>query len=94
MNPEPLLTIKETSIALNVPAKTLYLWSKRGQIPVIRVGRHLRFNLSKVMEYFETQTEAARAASSGAERLSDYGSARSVKTRRDTRTVNFTAHEE
>jgi excisionase family DNA binding protein len=58
VTPFPVVLSKPAEIAalLNVSIKTVYYWVERQEIPYIKVGKHLRFNASKVIEYFEGGT--------------------------------------
>lgn len=55
-----LLTIKKLAEALNVSSGTIYYWVSRNEIPYLKVGRHLRFDLEEVQAYFAEQTELRR----------------------------------
>lgn len=52
----PLHTPSEVAAALKVPINTIYYWASRREIPFLRVGRHLRFNLSEVLKTFAERT--------------------------------------
>lgn len=56
---EGLLTIKEICEVLRVPKGWVHSRTRRGQtgIPHLRVGKHLRFEKKKVLEFFG-QSEA------------------------------------
>lgn len=45
------LTIGEMADVLRVPKMWLYMRTRKDAIPCIRVGRHLRFEKKKVMEF-------------------------------------------
>ena len=49
----PLYTIKELADLLRVSPKTIYYWSRRREIPYVKVGRHLRFVPHEVIEFFK-----------------------------------------
>jgi excisionase family DNA binding protein len=49
---QELLTPAELAKQLKVPMGTIYYWVSRREIPVLRLGRHLRFSLDEVMQYF------------------------------------------
>jgi len=51
-----LVNISVLSLELGVPKATIYVWTSRNEIPHMKMGRHLRFNLEKVLEFFEKQT--------------------------------------
>lgn len=57
-----LLTPQRLAKALDVPLSTVYYWTSRKQIPFIKMGRHVRFNLQQVLEHFETETREQRRA--------------------------------
>ena len=39
---------------LGVSPKTVYYWVSRREIPYIKVGRHLRFQVAEVIEFFRS----------------------------------------
>ena len=43
-----LLTINQLSEIINVKKKTLYDWTYKGQLPYIKLGRLLRFDLAEI----------------------------------------------
>lgn len=49
---EGLVTVKEVAQHLHVPESWVYSKSERNEIPCIRVGRYVRFDLSAVMASF------------------------------------------
>ncbi len=51
-----LLTIDQLAEALNVSKNTIYYWTHTKQIPYLKLGRHLRFNLEEVQKYFQERT--------------------------------------
>jgi excisionase family DNA binding protein len=51
-----LLTISQLAEQLQLSVGTIYYWVHRREIPVIRVGKHLRFDLSAVIEHFKDLT--------------------------------------
>jgi len=51
-----LLTINELSLELKVPVATIYSWVHKRKIPVIKVGRHLRFELEGVLNSFKSKS--------------------------------------
>jgi excisionase family DNA binding protein len=51
MNPQSLLTAKEVCAWLRVSRMTLHRMVKRGAIPVVRVGRLLRFRPEAIERY-------------------------------------------
>jgi excisionase family DNA binding protein len=55
-----LISVKELSDYLNVPATTLYQWRYRREGPPgFRVGRHVRYRWSDVEEWIEHQLHGA-----------------------------------
>jgi PTS system nitrogen regulatory IIA component len=48
MTEERLMSIKEVAEYLQVDMSTLYLWSQRGQIPAMKVGKMWRFRRSEI----------------------------------------------
>ncbi len=51
-----ILTIQQLSQALSVPVGTIYYWVSRREIPFVKYGRHLRFDLAEVMQFFREKT--------------------------------------
>lgn len=47
---EPLLDAGELAQALNLPKSCVYERARRGDFPSVRVGKHLRFRRSEVLE--------------------------------------------
>ena len=47
-----LLKVEEVAQALNVPTSWVYKKAERGELPCVRVGRYLRFDLQQVMASF------------------------------------------
>lgn len=54
--PDTLCNLDEISRFLGVSPKTVYYWVSRHEIPYVKVGRHLRFQPSEVLGFFQTQT--------------------------------------
>lgn len=48
---EPLLDITQTAELLGLRPRTIYYLVKRGQLPVIRVGRAIRFDRRALAEH-------------------------------------------
>lgn len=46
-----ILTIKEASVLLRVPARTLRLWAELGEIPAFKVGRQWRLRRRDIEEW-------------------------------------------
>ena len=55
-----LMNLKEACKEIGVKPSTLYQWSEAGLVPVIRVGKLLRFDKEKLFRCFESG-EFARA---------------------------------
>ena len=51
-----LLDLEGISHLLGVSPKTVYYWVSRHEIPFLKVGRHLRFQASDVIEFFHART--------------------------------------
>lgn len=51
---ESLVSAKTLSSALSLPMSCIYEYAKAGRIPSVRVGRHVRFNQSHVLEALKT----------------------------------------
>jgi excisionase family DNA binding protein len=52
-----LMTPGEVASHLKVSVGTIYYWVSRREIPFIRVGRHLRFQLANVIESFALKSD-------------------------------------
>ena len=52
-----LLTINDLSEVLGIPKATIYCWTSSNKIPHIKIGKHLKFILSDVLDYFKKQTK-------------------------------------
>lgn len=57
---ESLITIQKLSEQIEIPVGTIYYYVQRHEIPFIRIGRHLRFDLSEVLAYFREQTTQSK----------------------------------
>jgi excisionase family DNA binding protein len=57
--PEPLLDAGELAQALNLPKSCVYERARRGDFPSVRVGKHLRFRRSEVLEALGTPAKGA-----------------------------------
>lgn len=44
---------KELAKLLGVPINTIYYWVSKKQIPVVKMGKHNRFNYQEVLEFFK-----------------------------------------
>lgn len=51
-----LLTVGQLAKQLQLSVGTIYYWVHRREIPVIRIGKHLRFDLCAVLGYFKDLT--------------------------------------
>lgn len=51
------LNPKELAERINVPVNTIYFWVSRGEIPFTKMGKHIRFSLSEVMDFFKLKTQ-------------------------------------
>lgn len=57
--PEPLLDAAELAQALNLPKSCVYERARRGDFPSVRVGKHLRFRRSEVLEALGASAKGA-----------------------------------
>ncbi len=48
LNKRKLATIDETAIFLNVPKSWLYDRTRRNEIPCVRLGKYVRFDLDEI----------------------------------------------
>ena len=48
-----LISFNETCRELGVKPSTLYQWTSAGLVPVIRVGRLLRFDKEQLLDWFK-----------------------------------------
>ena len=56
---DPLLSVGELAEYLGVPVRTIYDWRQTGHGPRgIRIGRHLKFAVSDVMTWIDSQRDA------------------------------------
>ena len=54
---EPLLlTPKEAAKALNICERTLYGLTKAGELPVVRIGRAVRYNVQDLKDFIEKKS--------------------------------------
>lgn len=49
-----LINFKEACKELGIKPSTLYQWSETGLVPVVRVGKLLKYNKDKLLRYFES----------------------------------------
>jgi excisionase family DNA binding protein len=54
LQPEPLRDLSEISSLLGVPKSWVYERTRRNAIPLVRVGRYVRFRWSEVARWIET----------------------------------------
>jgi excisionase family DNA binding protein len=40
---EPLLDAEEAAVLLGIPRSSVYAYAKRGELPHVKIGRHLKF---------------------------------------------------
>ena len=52
-----LLTVREAAKALSVCEKTLWTMTKNGEIPVIRMGRAVRYPLDGLRQWISEKSE-------------------------------------
>jgi hypothetical protein len=55
-----LLNLNAAARALDVCPRTLWGAAKAGQIPVVRIGRSVRFDVRDLVAYIDTNKGAAR----------------------------------
>ncbi|HDZ76905.1 MAG TPA: DNA-binding protein [Candidatus Omnitrophica bacterium] len=60
MSEDKILTIEEVSSYLKIPKQTLYFWSRAGQIPAMKVGKHWRFKKSSIDAWIEEKENYSR----------------------------------
>ncbi len=58
---DKLLTIQELANKLTVSVQTVYYWVSRGEIPVVKVGKHNRFIFSEVLNAFKEKTKQSES---------------------------------
>lgn len=54
----PYVTVKQLASLLNVSPATIYYWVSRLEIPFLKVGKHLRFDVQAVIDTFDSRTSA------------------------------------
>lgn len=57
MHKSDYLNPKELAQRINVPVNTIYFWISRREIPFTKMGKHIRFSLPEVMEFFKQKTQ-------------------------------------
>jgi len=55
-----LLTPQEVADLLSVRQSTIYQWTHQGYIPHVKLGKFVRFNQDKVMEWVERRSNTGR----------------------------------
>jgi len=55
-----LLTPQEVADLLSVRKSTIYQWTHQGYIPFVKLGKFVRFNQDKVMEWVERKSILGR----------------------------------
>ena len=40
---EPLLDAEEAALLLGIPRSSIYAYAKRGELPYVKIGRHVKF---------------------------------------------------
>ena len=52
-----LFSVEELSLLLQVSEKTIYYWVGRHEIPFLKIGRHVRFVATEVLESFKKKMD-------------------------------------
>lgn len=55
-----LLTPREAAKALSICEKTLWSLSKRGELPAVRIGRAVRYDVADLQVFIDRQKGAGR----------------------------------
>ena len=55
MADDQLLSVKELAAYLQVDVSSIYLWSQRGQIPAMKVGKMWRYRRSEIDAWLESR---------------------------------------
>lgn len=58
--PRLLLTPRETAKAMGICEKTLWTLSNRGELPAVRIGRSVRYDVADLQAFIDRQKGAAR----------------------------------
>ncbi|RYZ77789.1 MAG: DNA-binding protein [Proteobacteria bacterium] len=77
--PLNLVGCKQLAAELTVPVGTIYYWVSRRDIPFIKVGRHLRFNVEDVLNHFRSLQSPVLDCAARSDRLQR--ETRSLKTK-------------
>lgn len=56
-----LTNLKQTAEILGVSPKTVYYWVSRREIPFLKIGRHLRFQVPEVIAFFKTKSSPPKS---------------------------------
>jgi PTS system nitrogen regulatory IIA component len=65
MTDDQLMSVRDLADYLQVDMSTVYLWSQRGQIPAMKVGRMWRYRRSEIDAWLESRrTPAVKEPSS------------------------------
>ncbi len=51
MNPRRIGTVREAAETLKVPESWVYSRSRKNTIPVLRIGKYIRFDLDSILEW-------------------------------------------
>ena len=54
---ERLVGLDEMAALLSVSRRTLYYWVSRREVPFTKIGKHVRFSPSEVLEFFKENTQ-------------------------------------
>lgn len=63
--PDDLLTTREVAEAMRVSTMTVYRLIKSGELPAIRVGRHLRIRRRDLLAYLDARVVGADGEGGG-----------------------------
>lgn len=63
--PDDLLTTREVAEAIRVSTMTVYRLIKSGELPAIRVGRHLRIRRRDLLAYLDARVVGADGEGGG-----------------------------
>ena len=55
MADDQLMSVKELAAYLQVDVSSIYLWSQRGQIPAMKVGKMWRYRRSEIDAWLESR---------------------------------------
>lgn len=64
-----LYGLNEIAQFLRVSPKTVYYWVSRHEIPYLKVGRHVRFQVPEVVEFFLTKNRGRQPLANKAKPL-------------------------